>query len=401
MFQPYLRTYFQVITGVLDTNEQNGEIFLKDSTGSLGVLISSCHGNNEGTAKCSALCDCSNQVPCEKFPCSYIHPCCIGKTIAVPVFLLVSETLFKERRLSLKILNKQNTTCEDVCDKYVVFDMRDAIFISHSKLISNVVSAVAPDKVLSIGSTKHDLKRNDGTCALNANSNVIENSMQNQKPCKQNIAIEDKSNHKISTLHKHVREDGSFYFCRKDSCSVQGSILLSDTTNSVPENSDCSSGGFSNKNDAFVQKATFRVKPISTRKRLQVDSEHVIKQNKVFRTEPLEVAPLGILAGNLNGCGSVKLESKTNDAENSTQAKDYDEVILYIESKGSLISGEVDCRFNAECVLIDSETNEKVGIYVCLYFSLVGNFYRKLKILITLSASEYKKVVVHFFLLIA
>jgi hypothetical protein len=169
----------------------------------------------------------------------------------------------------------------------------------------------------------------------------------------------------LDALHKHLRENGGFVFCRKTDCvnrislndkHVQGKPENADILDKTAEANDLSKIS-SSFNNIKCGKTTYKVKPISARKRrLRQQGDKTpqgieeLHTSKLPKTEDI----------------SRKSESDIQDKNRSDLAELLEDctetdVIIYLERKGALMMLiESSHRFNVDCTLVERQRLNKV-----------------------------------------
>lgn len=414
---------FQVVLGILNVCESKGQIVLHDCTGDVEVVTCCCHGDKDKIEDCEHLCtgacSCDTINVGEKFPCPYVQTCCLGKIIAIPKFEMISETMVtravpqrwdpgKPPRSSVAERARPSV---GGCDQYLLFDMRDVIYIGNSVEVDKTDERdvykrpQTPKTEDGCEMLKNDTRDVDkqrqmtkiGDGCETVNNEIVKCNVNNivQIAKDQVSTAHCDQQQKLTTLHKHCRSDGGFFFCRKVECCEKAitendEIRIGSLVNVKPDASIAGQKAGTTEADEHVNskldleinksstlpnkfgKTAFKVKPVSNRKRGIVKSETEITKvnerqqadcNKIPKIDCTGKKPL---KEEKIDCTHKKpfIELTTKRLENESCVKHTlegcSDVIMYLENKGSLMLEDRLVRFNAECLVLKSQGNEKV-----------------------------------------
>ncbi|XP_053389468.1 uncharacterized protein LOC128552453, partial [Mercenaria mercenaria] len=372
----------QVFLGILNVCEKTGQTVLCDNTGSIDTVICCYHGDRDKMAvcchTCTEACNCDKIEIGENFPCPYAQTCCIGKIVAISVYEMISETMVTRNVENLKGLNESERSRPSSCDKYLLIDMRSAVYIGNSVKVDNSRSRHKnTGSAKSLSSDGVETLNNSNTAKTTSNCESLKTEMVKCN-ISSNIQVgtEQESNNcttdsveciskKTSALHKHVKPDGSIVFCRKAECCDKQNVLGSRYEMNLKVNNNgkkvtstseldtckenCSVNSKHESSDSNLlpyklSNTAFKVKPVSTRKRQFGESSSDIQIDSGLHKIPR----------NDSSCQPVLDKVETTD----DGAGELD-VIIYIENKGSLMPGDGLRRFNVECTVLKRQGNEK------------------------------------------
>ncbi|KAL4227761.1 CST complex subunit ctc1 [Mactra antiquata] len=333
-----------VIVGVLHLND-NGNIVLKDSTNNVGVLVSMCHGNSNeyNHHQCSTSCDCSMVLPGNRFPCPYIHSCCVGKIVCVLAWQYVCESFCKDGR-GLGIKNSMDRS-KNPCDKYIIFSMKDTLFLNYfdevamatvqkvdgMTLGSNLRGCIVHGTESNVNRTRtlKNMKRGSSCYHGNENEENIVVNMDTTSTCPDPKEMDQESSAR--------RKVGNSNIPRRMMNSL-ASLSLSNIQSSTMH-------GSGSAKKARVETAVNCDEKSLTSKHCQNNSGEI--------TQP------DVLDQNCKQCNDIEDKYYTGQGDN-IECIDYKKVLVYVVHKGSLIGDGTECRFTAECLILNQNTERKV-----------------------------------------
>lgn len=292
--------------------------------------------------------------------------------------------------------NQRETTSIDDGHEILKNDTRDVIYVGNNIDVIKT-DGRGVDKQRQITKTEV-VKRNVNNNVQTAKDQVS-NAHCNQPP------FEMKQ--KLSTLHKHSRPGGGIFYCRKIECSEKaviendeirvGSQVNIKSELSVAVQEACVTESEEHRLDLEVNKSTRQPLKLSksaftgnmepvTRKRGIVNTETDVTKanerdqadcNKIPRIDCTDKKPFEeLVTKTIENENVVKHSVKsgttvgrsTNNEANVTDKHTLElkpaggckDVIIYMESKGSLMSADRLLRFNADCLVLKSQGNEKV-----------------------------------------
>ncbi|XP_060564044.1 uncharacterized protein LOC132723363 isoform X2 [Ruditapes philippinarum] len=399
----------QVLVGIIDVSNSTGQIVLYDDTGSIDFVTCCYHDriNEPCSHLCEGPCDCNNIEIGDTFLCPYVHTCCVGKIVALKMYQIICETMVTSNGENFKFLSRTERSRSDACDKYLVVDMKNVVYIGNNpevgpskseQKVSNGVKELSAMReenanIKLVCHSEQDIYcgreslSSDHVKCKNEQTDGVTSVKINTELSKSEISLDFKK----SSLHKHVKKDGSIVFCRKVECCDKSSMILNrnnldpslcdgnsnggiiseiNVLNEYDENHPLSSGSETVKTNNLpfkLGKSAFKVKPISNRKRAFVGNHSGIKSDSVSNKMPRIDDGKLLDKGNVRDNREVEheymrgnLHGNHSDSSDDRYNHDSSHVTIYIENKGSLMCADGQRRFNVDCAIINRPELEKV-----------------------------------------
>lgn len=311
------------------------------------------------------------------FCCPHIQICCLDKVVAMKEFQLISETCYT------RCINDRKDFSSTVNGtiKYIMLDMRNVTYLcSAAQSVVNVdtkctvksgntalkdVDQLQKNLIqysidgVAVNETKLERKENTSLKKTdNCNFKDSGHLKNGKSPDSDNHSDEHLPSHsETPLLHKHTRENGTVFFCRKTECEKGSTQCLASRQGTVSKNSDVVDSKGTNISPGTKEKAgrsVFIVKPLSARKRPWENTDTELKTanmygSKISRTDAREEA---------RKQEDLCVENEPDFSELQRECSDAD-VMIHLERKESLIMSEQSI-FHADCTLISKMKLEKV-----------------------------------------